>query len=731
MEGSICCAYNTSKSCYVSSKVAIADRTDQPLTILRLLVEGLGFKASTSLWLNPLHGAPQLVRPFPFDLVYLDANMRVIEAVELLPEVPFPPFDDRATSALILPIRTISSTGIQRNDELLICSKEELENRNADVTLQPELVAVAAASASGKSQAGITTIDAPPVVGAMDAPGPSPVPGSMPTVSPAAPIPFLSPPAFAPTRTSTAAPLAGFSSAITTTWQVVGSTAAVVPGSIDVDPQETAGAASAEAESSGEAVLDTPVPAAPDASEEKEETATDLSAREVIATAVPDKIDPGKEEKHENLTILDLPAAASVNVASPEKARPVPFSGPPAIDLAALRSAQLRATPSFVQKPAPPESKPEIPREKVARAVPAAPAEERKPKATDKKKRMQSFGTMVKGFLNCPDPPPEYRDAARLVQQGLLAHDRSDSASNWMEVRDVSPSGFYLHTKKQWKLGDTLSLTLQRKGATELEYECRVDVQGKVVRRDEGGVGLTWVFPKDLKFQPWERLHTKRSDESDIQYFIREIRLARALNFLQRICPLASEEIRHALIDRLSNKRVSSAVEIALQAEQAFGMNARGAKVLAHSNVLMKIVESGSWIEDNWIRRMWAGLLVSSCDTDGQDTSNIAFIDLLARLTPIHLRILSFVCKKFDDAVTAGASPENLHVYCTAEELTIAADSHSFARIQQTVGQLASVGLLLESARPSYFSVTDKEKTRTTPTALGLKMYARCHGRRS
>lgn len=730
MEGSICCAYNTSKSCYVSSKVAIADRTDQPLTILRLLVEGLGFKASTSLWLNPLHGAPQLVRPFPFDLVYLDANMRVIQAVELLPEVSFPPFDDRATSALILPIRTISSTGIQRNDELVICSKEELENRNADVKLQPELVAVAAASAWGKSQAGITTIDAPPVAGAMDAPGPSPVAGSMPTVSPAAPIPFLSPPAFVPTRTSTAAPLAGFSSAITTTWQFVGSTAAVVPGSIDVDPQETAVGDSAQAESSGEAVLDTPVSTEPDASEEEEETATDLSVGDVIATAVPDKINPDEEEKRENPTILDIPAAASVNVASPEEARPVPLPGSPAIDLAAIRSAQLRAIPAVVQKPAPPETKPEIPREKVARAVSAAAVEERKPKATEKKKRMQSFGTMVKGFLNCPDPPPEYRDAARLVQQGLLAQDRSDS-SNWMEVRDVSPSGFYLRTKKQWKLGDILSLTLQRKGATEVEYESCVDVQGRVVRQDQGGVGLTWVFPKDLKFQPWERLHTKRSDESDIQYFIREIRLARALNFLQRICPLASEEIRHALIDRLSNKRVSSAVEIALQAEQAFGLNARGAKVLAHSNVLMKIVESGSWIEDNWIRRMWAGLLVSSCDTDGQDTSNIAFIDLLARLTPIHLRILSFVCKKFDDAVTAGASPEKLHVYCTAEELTIAADSHSFARIQQTVGQLASVGLLLESARPSYFSVTDKEKTRTTPTALGLKMYARCHGRRS
>ena len=72
-----------------------------------------------------------------------------------------------------------------------------------------------------------------------------------------------------------------------------------------------------------------------------------------------------------------------------------------------------------------------------------------------------------------------------------------------------------------------------------------------------------------------------------------------------------------------------------------------------------------------------------------------------------------------------------LDVYCTSEELIEAVGSPSLARIQQTMGQLSSLGLLAESNKPSYVAVTDKVKTRATPTALGLKMFARCHGHQS
>ncbi len=57
------------------------------------------------------------------------------------------------------------------------------------------------------------------------------------------------------------------------------------------------------------------------------------------------------------------------------------------------------------------------------------------------------------------------RAGARLVQQGMIAYERSGDASSAMEARDVSPAGLYLKTKKRWQPQEVIALTLQRKGA--------------------------------------------------------------------------------------------------------------------------------------------------------------------------------------------------------------------------------------------------------------------------
>jgi hypothetical protein len=300
-----------------------------------------------------------------------------------------------------------------------------------------------------------------------------------------------------------------------------------------------------------------------------------------------------------------------------------------------------------------------------------------------------------------------------------------------MEVRDVSPSGLYLRTRKRWQLRRIFTLTLQRKGAGEDEFQSRVNVRVAAVRNDRDGVGLSWVLPKNVTFDPWRRVHTKRSDETDLQFFIREIRLTKALAFLEEVCPASTEEMKHALQERFSNKRVASAVEIALKAEDLLERNRNEGPVLAHSDIVMRILENGSWIEDDWIRRMWAGLLVSSCNADGSDKTNLAFLDLMARLTPIHLRILSYVCKKAVETISPDKPAAKLEIYCSTKELMEAADSHSFQRILQTIGHLSNFGLLQDVLRPSYSAADDKMNTRTTPTPLGLQMYAHCLGQRT
>jgi hypothetical protein len=345
-----------------------------------------------------------------------------------------------------------------------------------------------------------------------------------------------------------------------------------------------------------------------------------------------------------------------------------------------------------------------------------------------KSKEKTSFGNRVKRWLNAEDPLPERRKTTRLLLQGLIARDATGSNPKIHDVMDVSPTGLYVRTEDKWSPGDVVSLTLQKKGSTNDSQT--VSVEASAVRVGKDGVGLSFVLPDGVEFHPWNRVHSKSANETDAEYFVRELRLARAMGFLQRICPPAADEIRQQLHVRHSNKRVASAVEIALRAEQLCGERDGSGSLLAHPDLVVRIIENGSWAEDEWIQGLWAGLLASSCCADGQDKSNLVFIELLDKLTPIHLRILSAACRKGTEVIASGESKSTLTLYFTADELIEASGSTSFVRIQQTIGHLSTFGLLADSKRPSYISATEKTKTKTTPTALGLEMHARCSGRR-
>jgi len=126
-------AYNSTRGTFLNSKLAIANRELEPLKFLELLIGGLGLDSESGLWLKPLAGAPQVPRVFPFDLVYLDRNERVIESAEIFPSSDIPPYSDEAASAMVLPLHAASLSRTLPGDLLTIQDAEV----NGEVREQP------------------------------------------------------------------------------------------------------------------------------------------------------------------------------------------------------------------------------------------------------------------------------------------------------------------------------------------------------------------------------------------------------------------------------------------------------------------------------------------------------------------------------------------------------------------------------------------------------------------
>jgi hypothetical protein len=68
-----------------------------------------------------------VARLFQFDLAYLDRDNRVLEMVEVIPGVEFPPYHREVASALFFPLKTLGSTHTECGDQLVVCQQHEAD----------------------------------------------------------------------------------------------------------------------------------------------------------------------------------------------------------------------------------------------------------------------------------------------------------------------------------------------------------------------------------------------------------------------------------------------------------------------------------------------------------------------------------------------------------------------------------------------------------------------------
>ena len=181
METRVFSAYNLARGVLLNSRLTLADSGNQPLKLLDIVISGMGMDSTSGLWLTPLHALPAVPRVFPFDLLYLDKDFRVLESASMGPGIDFPAFYPEVASALVLPSDVLSRTQTEAGDRLIICPSKDLEallaaagiGEEATQPLVPEKLVVASASTSSNGRSRTPK------------PGSDPVPASRPAGQPA------------------------------------------------------------------------------------------------------------------------------------------------------------------------------------------------------------------------------------------------------------------------------------------------------------------------------------------------------------------------------------------------------------------------------------------------------------------------------------------------------------------------------------------------------------------
>lgn len=278
-----------------------------------------------------------------------------------------------------------------------------------------------------------------------------------------------------------------------------------------------------------------------------------------------------------------------------------------------------------------------------------------------------------------------------------------------------------------WKPGEIVSVTLQRSGSLESSCRRRVTVQAKAIRRDREGVGLSFVLPHGVQVCLWGSAIRRGAPQTEPEDVIREFRIAGALAFVKRISPDAVDRAMNLLRSGLSSHRLEAAIEIALHAEELMSLRSgKTVRTRVDADVVLRILEDGSWAEVDWIQHYWSGLLVSSCLDSAGSAPDFECPKLLSQLTTMQARIFASACDVARKSVDGSGTLFARRLTRSADELARISGTHDRVHIEHDIVHLAGLGLLEPLVKWKFFALI--EQAEVTPTPLGLKLYTRCHG---
>ena len=244
-----------------------------------------------------------------------------------------------------------------------------------------------------------------------------------------------------------------------------------------------------------------------------------------------------------------------------------------------------------------------------------------------------------------------------------------------------------------------------------------------------------------------------------------------AAAFFGRICLPAAEEFGLFLRDRVAQWRTRNLVNVARKAETVLAQHGGIEGRHVHPRVISGILDQSSWVEEDDIQQMWAGLLAASCTADGRDDSNLVFMSLLGQITTAQVRLLNHVCLTAEKKLSLDGLLYAEDVELSPNQLSEIWNDPDLHRVDRELDHLRMLGLTqggfaftteetVETDRKLKESrleleqivkrraprakgdaapeepVTQQEipieipplKARVKPSAIGLHLFVRCQG---
>ncbi len=322
------------------------------------------------------------------------------------------------------------------------------------------------------------------------------------------------------------------------------------------------------------------------------------------------------------------------------------------------------------------------------------------------------------------------REDGRISVQDFHVFYSSGTKQKRLPVKDMSATGVYLQTDERWQPGTRVLLTLQRSGFLGKRSGPPLRLRARSVRVGEDGVGLTFI-PEPLDAVAWRDLMTTAaalngripSAQNDI---LGHFCTAQALAFLVRACPSAKARILKLITEDLGDGRAIRAIEVGRIAEDLLDEQDGGAISQIPPDLLLRLLELGSDANDELMRHSWAGLMASSCLAQAEESSGWTCVNLLTQFLPGHIQILTLACTR---AAQKGWEPGFVFrekIECPTAEVRRLTGIRDLTGVEQDLNHLHHLGLLEPSSKANSFEQI--VNANITPTALGLKVFARCNG---